>query len=239
MGVVYPGNREVRGPVNYNGRSLGMGAAGILFAIAMAFAMSSNRSQVRPGVIAWGIGLQVLLAIIVLRTPFGRLFEILGQGFNQFIRLVEDGTGFVFGDLGRGEHGVVFAFQILPVIVVVSCLSAMLYHLGVMQRIVAVFAWIMQRGMRASGAESLNVAANLFLGQAEAPLTIRPYLQKMTRSELMLVMTGRHGDRFRRHAGSVRPDRRCERREPHNRGRNDRPGLHHAFEDRRAGDRPT
>ena len=190
MGVVYPRDGEGREPVNYNSRSLGMGAAGILFAIAMAFAMSSNRSQVRPGVIVWGIGLQVLLAIIVLRTPFGRLFEALGQGFNHFIRLVEDGTGFVFGDLGRGEHGVVFAFQILPVIVVVSSLSAILYHLGVMQRIVAVFAWIMQRGMRASGAESLNVAANLFLGQAEAPLTVRPYLRKMTRSELMLVMTG-------------------------------------------------
>lgn len=175
--------------VNYNGRSLCMGVLGILFALAFAFAMSSNRSRIRPGIIAWGLGLQALLAVLVLRTPFGRLFSALGLGFNQFIQLAEEGTGLVFGDLGRGESGVIFAFQILPLIVVVSSISAVLYHLGVMQRIVAVFAWLMQRGMRASGAESLNVAANLFLGQAEAPLTIRPYLQQMTRSELMMVLT--------------------------------------------------
>ena len=166
-----------------------MGVLGILFALAFAFAMSSNRRRVRPGIIAWGLGLQALLAVLVLRTPFGHLVEAFGLGFNQFIRLAEEGTGLVFGDLGRAESGIVFAFQILPLIVVVSSLSAILYHLGVMQRIVAGFAWLMQRGMRASGAESLNVAANLFLGQAEAPLTIRPYLQRMTRSELMLVMT--------------------------------------------------
>ena len=167
-----------------------MGLLGILFATALAFAMSSDRSHVRLRIIAWGIGLQALLAVLVLRTPFGRLFEALGRGFNQFILLAEQGTGFVFGELGRSGNGVVFAFQILPLIVLVSSISAILYHLGVMQRLVAGFALVMQWGMRASGAESLNVAANLFLGQAEAPLTIRPYLDKMTRSELMMVMTG-------------------------------------------------
>ena len=166
-----------------------MGLLGILFALGVAYALSSARSEVSPRIIAWGLGLQALLAVLVLRTPFGRVFEAFGHGFNRFILLAEDGTGLVFGDLGRSENGVVFAFQILPLIILVSCVSAMLYHLGVMQKVVAGLAFVMQRGMRASGAESLNIAANLFFGQAEAPLTIRPYLDKMTRSELMTIMT--------------------------------------------------
>ena len=167
-----------------------MGVLGILLAIAVAFALSSARSEIRWRTVAWGLGLQFLLAVLVLRTPVGRLFEAFGRGFNHFVVLAEEGTGLVFGDLGRSEHGVNFAFQILPLIIVVSCISAVLYHAGIMQKLVAGLAFVMQRGMRASGAESLSVAANLFLGQSEAPLTIRPYLDKMTRSELMTVMTG-------------------------------------------------
>lgn len=166
-----------------------MGVLGILFAIAVAYALSSARAAIRWRTLAWGVGLQLLLAVLVLRTPIGRLFQSIGTGFNRFISLAEEGTLFVFGELGKSENGVIFAFQILPLIIVVSCISAMLYHLGILQRVVAVLAWVMQRGMRASGAESLNVAVNLFLGQAEAPLTIRPYLAAMTRSELMTVMT--------------------------------------------------
>ena len=166
-----------------------MGLLGILLALGVAFAFSSSRKSVRPAVIAWGVGLQALLAALVLRTPFGTVFEAIGGGFNHFILLSEAGTGLVFGDLGRSENGVVFAFQILPIIILVSCISAILYHIGVMPKLVAGLAFVMQRGMRASGAESLNVAANLFLGQAEAPLTIRPYLNNLTRSELMTVMT--------------------------------------------------
>ncbi len=167
-----------------------MGLLGILVAVAVAFGLSSARSHIRLRTIAWGLGLQVVLALLVLRTPFGRVFEAIGQGFNHFIKLAEEGSGFVFGELGRSENGVIFAFQILPLIILFSGLSAILYHVGVMPKIVGALAVVMQRGMRASGAESLNVAANLFLGQAEAPLTIRPYLDKMTRSELMTVMTG-------------------------------------------------
>jgi len=166
-----------------------MGVLGILFAIAVAYALSSARAEIRWRTLAWGVGLQLLLGVLVLRTPIGRLFQAIGTGFNRFISLAEEGTLFVFGELGRSENGVIFAFQILPLIIVVSCISAMLYHLGILQKVVAVLAWVMQRGMRASGAESLNVAVNLFLGQAEAPLTIRPYLAAMTRSELMTVMT--------------------------------------------------
>lgn len=166
-----------------------MGVLGILFAIAVAYALSSARAAIRWRTLAWGVGLQLLLGVLVLRTPIGRLFQAIGTGFNRFISLAEEGTLFVFGELGKSENGVIFAFQILPLIIVVSCISAMLYHLGILQKVVAVLAWVMQRGMRASGAESLNVAVNLFLGQAEAPLTIRPYLAAMTRSELMTVMT--------------------------------------------------
>lgn len=166
-----------------------MGVLGILFAIAVAYALSSARAAIRWRTLAWGVGLQLLLAVLVLRTPIGRLFQSIGTGFNRFISLAEEGTLFVFGELGKSENGVIFAFQILPLIIVVSCISAMLYHLGILQKVVAILAWVMQRGMRASGAESLNVAVNLFLGQAEAPLTIRPYLAAMTRSELMTVMT--------------------------------------------------
>ena len=165
-----------------------MGLVGIIFALAAAYALSSNRSSIRLKTIGWGLGLQLLLAVLVLRTPFGRLVEGIGQGFNRFIVHAEEGTRFVFGELGGSENGVIFAFQILPLIILVSSLSAILYHLGVMQKVVAGLAFVMQRGMRASGAESLNVAANIFLGQAEAPLTIRPYLDRMTRSELMTVM---------------------------------------------------
>lgn len=166
-----------------------MGLLGILLAIGVAFALSSSRRSVRPAIILWGLGLQALLATMVLRTPFGALFEAVGRGFHKFIQFSEAGTGLVFGDLGRSANGVVFAFQILPIIILVSCISAILYHVGLMPKLVAALAVVMQRGMRASGAESLNVAANLFLGQAEAPLTIRPYLLGMTRSELMMVMT--------------------------------------------------
>lgn len=166
-----------------------MGVLGIIFALAAAYALSSNRSRIRPKIVVWGLGLQFVTAVLVLRTPVGRLFEGLALGFNRFITYAEEGTRLVFGDLGASENGVIFAFQILPLIVVVSSLSAILYHIGVMQKVVAALAFVMQRGMRASGAESLNVAVNIFLGQAEAPLTIRPYLDKMTRSELMTIMT--------------------------------------------------
>ena len=166
-----------------------MGILGICFALAAAYALSSNRSRVGVRIIAWGIGLQLLVAVLALRTPLGQAMAVLAEWFNHFVLLAEEGGALVFGDLGRSEHGVVFAFQVLPLIIVVSGLSAVLYHWGIMQRIVDLLAVVMLRGMRASGAESLTVAANLFLGQGAAPLTVRPYLDKLTRSELMTVMT--------------------------------------------------
>lgn len=179
---------------------------GLLVLLAIAFSWSSNRSAIDRRTVAWGLGLQVVIALIVLRTTPGReLFSRLGQGINWLLDFGSVGAAFVFGPLGDkgvwprimtgvlGEEGaqysVLFAFQVLPTIIFIASLFAILYYLGVMQLIVRVFAVGMRRVMKASGAETLNVAASIFMGQTEAPLTIKPYLARMTQSELMTVMT--------------------------------------------------
>ena len=169
-----------------------MGLLGLLSILALAYALSRNRRAIRPSVVLWGLGLQLLLAVLVLKTPFRAVVETIGHAVNGMMTLAEDGSVFVFGDLGRadGPLGIVLAFQILPLIIFVSSLFAVLYYLGVMQWLVRGIAIVMQRVLGASGAESLNVAANIFMGQSEAPLTIRPYLSRLTNSELMTVMTG-------------------------------------------------
>ena len=168
-----------------------MGLVGVVVILAAAVALSENRRRIRWQVVAWGLGLQATLALLVLRTPFGRLFKFLGAGFNQLMAYGEEGSRFVFGDaLGSSRNGVTIAFQVLPLIIFVASLFAVLYYLGIMQRVVRVMALAMQRTLGVSGAEALNIAANVFLGQNEAPLTIRPYLNRLTRSELMTVMTG-------------------------------------------------
>ncbi|MBI4455168.1 MAG: NupC/NupG family nucleoside CNT transporter [Acidobacteria bacterium] len=165
---------------------------GILVMLVIAYALSTDRKAVSPRGVAWGLGLQFLFALIILRTPFGRTtFEIIGRGVNKVLSFAFVGSEFVFGPLGaqRSNIGFVFAFQVLPTIIFIAALFAVLYHLGVMQVVVAAFARLMIKTMKASGAESLNVAASIFMGQTEAPLTIRPFLNQMTRSELMCVMT--------------------------------------------------
>ena len=169
-----------------------MGLVGIVLILGLAYGLSRDRGAIRLSTVLWGLGLQLTLAILVLKTPFGKIFQIIGGVVNRMMLLAEEGSQFVFGDLGssQGPMGTVFAFQILPLIVFVSSLFAVLYYLGAMQQFVRGIALVMQQVMGASGAESLNVAANIFMGQSEAPLTIRPYLDKLTRSELMTVMTG-------------------------------------------------
>jgi CNT family concentrative nucleoside transporter len=179
------------------------GAAVIL---GIAYACSTNRRSINWATVAWGLLLQVVFAIIVLRTTAGqRLFKTLGDGINHLLGFAGVGAAFVFGPLGdssvwgramRGALGsegaqytVIFAFQVLPTIIFIAALFAILYYFGIMQIVVRIFAFVMHRVMRASGAESLNVAASIFMGQTEAPLTIRPYLPEMTQSELMTVMT--------------------------------------------------
>ena len=179
---------------------------GLLVFLGIAWALSTNRKAIRLRTIFWGLGLQFALALFVLKTPIGQLlFTWVGEKITRVLNLSFVGSEFVFGALGiqgggqlavkAGEAngtaalGFVFAFQILPTIIFVAALFAILYHLGVMQLIVKAMATVMTRLMGASGAESLNVAASIFMGQTEAPLTIRPFLNKMTQSELMCVMT--------------------------------------------------
>ncbi|HET7426763.1 MAG TPA: Na+ dependent nucleoside transporter N-terminal domain-containing protein, partial [Gemmatimonadales bacterium] len=168
------------------------GLFGLVLILGIGVALSSNRAAIRWRVIAWGLGLQVLFAIFVLRIPAGQaLFRWLGNLVAGILAYSYIGSQFVFGELGKPNSslGMIFAFQLLPAIIFVSALFAILYFLGIMQLIVRAFAIIMSRVMGASGAESLNVAASIFMGQTEAPLTIRPFLPRMTRSELMTVMT--------------------------------------------------
>jgi CNT family concentrative nucleoside transporter len=169
-----------------------VGLLGIALIITVGVLLSRDRRAIRWQVIAWGLGLQVLFALFVLRVPAGReLFRGLGAAVTALLHFSYAGSEFVFGEIGKPDSslGVVFAFQVLPAIIFVSALFAILYHLGVMGAIVRAFALVMSRLMGASGAESLNVAASIFMGQTEAPLTIRPFLPRLTRSELMTVMT--------------------------------------------------
>ena len=168
------------------------GVLGLAAIVGIGVAMSRDRRRIRWRIVAWGLTLQVTFAIFVLRVPAGQaLFRRLGDFVTAVLHYSFAGSAFVFGELGKPNSslGVVFAFQILPAIIYVSALFAIMYYLGIMQVVVRAFAAVMSRVMGASGAESLNVAASIFMGQTEAPLTIRPFLPRMTRSELMTVMT--------------------------------------------------
>jgi CNT family concentrative nucleoside transporter len=179
---------------------------GLIVILLIAYAWSSNRRAIHLPTVAWGLGLQIVFALFVLKTALGQqIFGVLGDGIKKLLDFSVAGSSFVFGPLGDkavwprimtgvlgdegAQYGVLFAFQVLPTIIFVAALFAILYYLGVMQLIVRFFAWGMNKFMKASGAESLNTAASIFMGQSEAPLTVRPYLPKMTQSELMTVMT--------------------------------------------------
>jgi CNT family concentrative nucleoside transporter len=179
---------------------------GLIVIMTIAYTCSTNRRAIDLRTVAWGLSLQILFALLVLKTAVGqRVFETLGGAINKLLGFAFVGSSFVFGPLGDkvvwprimttvlgpegARYGVVFAFQVLPTIIFIAALFAILYYFGVMQVVVRAFAVVMHRVMRASGAESLNVAASIFMGQTEAPLTIRPYLPRMTESELMTVMT--------------------------------------------------
>jgi CNT family concentrative nucleoside transporter len=170
------------------------GILGMLAILGFAYAFSSDRKAIKLKTILWGIGLQLLLGFFVLRSATGgAIFAFLGNGANKLLSFSYAGSSFVFGDIGQPKEiarlGFSFAFQVLPTIIFIAAFFAVLYHLGVMQLIIRGAAWVMTRVMGASGAESLNVAASIFMGQTEAPLTIRPFLPTLTKSELMVVMT--------------------------------------------------
>jgi CNT family concentrative nucleoside transporter len=168
------------------------GVLGLMTMLLLAWLFSTNRRAIRWRTVLWGLGLELLFAVIVLRSSVGQsVLSIAGSAINQLLAYSFAGSSFDFGELGRqhSSFGSIFAFQVLPTIIFISAFFAVLYHLGIMQLVIRFFARIMLVTMRVSGAESLNVAASIFMGQTEAPLTIRPFLQKATRSELMTIMT--------------------------------------------------
>jgi len=168
------------------------GILGLLTMLGLAYAFSTNRRAIRLKTVAWGLGLQIAFAIFVLKIDLGRtLFQKAGDGVNRLLGYAFAGSQFVFGDLGKqgSQFGFYFAFQVLPTVIFICALFAVLYYLGVMQLVIRAAAWLMIRLMGVSGAESLNVAASIFMGQTEAPQTIRPFLPDLTYSELMTVMT--------------------------------------------------
>jgi len=169
-----------------------VGVLGMLTMMSLAWLFSTDRKAINKKTVAWGLALQIAFAFIVMRWEYGRLiFQKAGAGVNWLLDFAFYGSSFVFGDLGKrgSPQGFIFAFQVLPTIIFIAAVFALLYHWGIMQQIIRLAAWVMTRLMGASGAESLNVAASIFMGQTEAPLTIRPFLPDLTRSELMTVMT--------------------------------------------------
>lgn len=172
------------------------GVIGLLLVTALAYAFSSDRRSIDWRLVVVGILLQFVFAFLVVKTDIGReIFNAISKGFVLLFGFAGDGARFVFGSLATapgttGSIGFFFAFQVLPTIIFFASLMAVFYYLGIMQKVVQGIAWVMARLMRTSGAESLCVAANVFIGQTEAPLVIRPYLATMTRSELLTIMTG-------------------------------------------------
>lgn len=177
------------------------GILGILAVLAAAWLGSTNRRRIRWRTVAWGLSLQIVFAFFVLRFSYGQMFmESAGNVVNKMLSATFAGTRVLFGELGlpnggafgqliAPSSGAIFAFQVLPTIIFISAFFAVLYHIGLMQLIIRGMAWVMLKTMRISGAESMNVAASIFMGQTEAPLTIRPFLKGATRSELMTIMT--------------------------------------------------
>ncbi|MCD4692592.1 MAG: NupC/NupG family nucleoside CNT transporter [Calditrichales bacterium] len=177
------------------------GIFGLSVLLGIAFLFSNNKRKINLRLVFTGLGLQLLFAVFVLMTPWGAIvFDAVARFFVIIISFTFDGASFVFGEVLSKQdvsskffgsrYGFIFAFQVLPTIIFFSSLMSVLYHLGIMQKIVQGLAWVMAKAMNVSGAESLSVAANVFIGQTEAPLVVRPYISKMTQSELLTMMVG-------------------------------------------------
>ncbi|HEV2381615.1 MAG TPA: NupC/NupG family nucleoside CNT transporter [Terriglobia bacterium] len=165
---------------------------GIIVILGIALLFSNNRRAVSPRIVGWGLGLQFLIALFVLRTRAGYwTLDGASRGAVWLLNFAFAGSKFVFGPLGdpQGHLGLIFAFQVLPIIIYIACVSAILYYLGILPALVRLMGRLMQKIMGTSGAESLEVAASIMIGQTEAPLVIRPYLDELTESELMTIMT--------------------------------------------------
>lgn len=169
------------------------GLIGIGVLLGMAFALSTNRRAVSARIVLAGLALQLFMAWLCLSfSPVVAVFDGLAAGVNKVISFADDGMKFLFGNVAdpNGPWGFVFAVRVLPIIIFFASLMGVLYHLGVMQRVVAAVAWLLRGALGITGAEALSASANIFVGQTEAPLCIKPYIAGMTRSQIMAVMTG-------------------------------------------------
>ena len=174
------------------------GILGITFIIVVAFLFSEHKKNIPWKTVGIGIGIQILLAFVIINPLevsileyFRKGFDLLGKGFVHILDFSKDGTKFLFGSfLDTEKHGFLFAFQVLPTIIFFSAITSVLFYFGIIQKIVHFLALLMTKILKLSGAESLSVAGNIFLGQTESPLMIKAYLPKMSRSEILLVMTG-------------------------------------------------
>jgi len=173
--------------------SIGRGVLGMIFLIAVCYALSSNRKEINWRLVLTGLALQLIFAILVLKVDFvAGIFDWISTKVVEFLNIAEEGALFVFGKLidPSASMGYIFAFKVLPTIVFFSAFTSLLYYLGILQIIVKGLAWVMSKTMRLSGAESLAAAANIFIGQTEAPLVVKPYLDTMTKSEMLCLMVG-------------------------------------------------
>ena len=171
------------------------GIIGIVVLLAIAYAMSDNREKINYRTVAWGLGLQIMFGVLILKTPIGRpIFSFVDKMISKLIGFADKGSEFVFGsqvnNIGFHPAFESIAFRLLPTIIFFSALISILYHYGIIQFVIKYISRLMQKTMRTSGAETLSVSANIFVGQTEAPLMIRPFVNKMTRSELAAVMIG-------------------------------------------------
>lgn len=171
---------------------IGFGLFGLAVLVSIAVLFSENRRAISWKLVATGIVLQIVFAALVLKVPFGRdVFHAIASGFVSLLDFCRAGSEFIFGGfMDTSKFGFVFAVQVLPTIIFFAALTGVLYHLGVMQRIVKGMAWTITKVMNVSGAETTSVCASVFIGQTEALLTIKPYIERMTQSELMTVMIG-------------------------------------------------
>lgn len=171
---------------------IGFGLFGLAVLIGIVFLFSNNKKAVDWKLVVTGITLQIAFAALVLLVPGGReVFDWLGQVFVKILSFVNAGSSFIFGSMMDVKtYGFIFAFQVLPTIIFFAALMGVLYHLNVMQAVVRAMAWAITKVMRVSGAETTSVCASVFIGQTEAPLTVRPYIPKMTESELITMMIG-------------------------------------------------
>lgn len=169
------------------------GLLGMIVMLGACYLLSANRKNIDWKLVLSGLGIQFVLAILMLKVPGVKVaFEYVASFFVAILQYTEAGSRFMFGNIidDMNTFGYIFAFQVLPTIVFFSAFSAILYYLGILQKIIYGFAWVMSKTMRLSGAESLAAAANVFIGQTEAPLVVKPYLENMTRSEILCLMTG-------------------------------------------------